>query len=144
MRKIKFRIWHIKRKCFLTNDDHSLHCFSTWLICPFTGKVYDAVRSLEDTSNFAELHEEDYYFDKLEIIKSPPFVLQQFTGYLDKKGKEIYEGDIVRRVNRPSPVEWNQTLCGFSPFTALYDDDSWDNNSCEIIGNIFENSDLLN
>lgn len=69
-------------------------------------------------------------------------LLMQFTGLLDKNGKEIYDGDVVKRLNqdylreRNRIVEWtnNQGRNGWN----IGRGDLW-----EIIGNIYENSDLM-
>jgi len=83
-------------------------------------------------------------------------ILMQYTGLKDKNGKEIYEGDIVRLGNYPftkdiEKVEWDNSLCGFSPFAKLlcplYEDDDVgevrpEASFCEVIGNIYENPEL--
>lgn len=74
------------------------------------------------------------------------FVLMQFTGLKDKNGKEIYEGDIIRLkwadIYNPNldvvrVVEWNNgyhfPLSGAHTF----------NETMEVIGNIYENPELL-
>lgn len=68
-------------------------------------------------------------------------IVEQYTGLTDKNGKEIYEGDIVRQVggNLLCPVEFKYG--GFVPFTS--DMMSFDNDYCEVIGNIHENPELL-
>jgi len=80
------------------------------------------------------------------------FELMQFTGLLDKQGKEIYEGDIVHeKLHSHSPyiVKWEDSSAGFSPFNKeLYNCDCCGsyyvcNNECEVIGNIYEDPKLL-
>ncbi len=72
----------------------------------------------------------------------PDYVkIEQCTGVKDKKGKLVYEGDIVIKNGYKYIVAWNNILSGFYltdniVFTNL-------NNEIEIIGNINENVDLL-
>lgn len=88
-------------------------------------------------------------------------VFQQFTGLTDKNGKEIYEGDFVNYVYKPGDGYWSHDGIGLISWRSTgfhFDSKQWvayltscpglfDNNNpnqlLEIVGNIFENPELL-
>ena len=69
---------------------------------------------------------------------------QQFTGMLDKNGKEIYEGDVIRGYfdMGPAGMTINTTIVRWTNKEG-YQWKYWDLNSIEVVGNIFENKDLV-
>ena len=119
MREIKFRAWNKKTKW--------MHSWSDLCCLP---------------------HE-------LRILKEPePYILMQFTGLTDKNGKEIYEGDIIKdtytQVGHTVYIYWNNGWCQWecmnvkkNPDLEHIDDARWDLHNCEVIGNIYENPELL-
>jgi hypothetical protein len=74
------------------------------------------------------------------------YKLMQFTGLKDKNGKEIYEGDIIKS---EEPEWWSEghtqqiTVADIAALPTQCGDWSIDIDYYEVIGNIYENPDLL-
>ena len=77
--------------------------------------------------------------DELNNLK-PNLKIEQFTGLHDKNGKEIYEGDIVTDGVGKYKIIYDLKLAGYQPYCIFRDEPE---NYCEIIGNIYENPDLV-
>ena len=86
-----------------------------------------------------------------EYEEVDPETVCQFTGLYDKNGRKIFEGDIVNFYNddgefSPYEVRWQDS--GFSVLMNgnpdLFDElDDFFSRRCEIIGNIYDNPELL-
>ena len=87
--------------------------------------------------------------------------LMQYTGLTDKNGAEIYEGDIVKKDDTQFPeyhgatgqviyetlpyrMAFDINLIKGDAWSFYYPDGSnWCNNQIQVIGNIYENPELL-
>jgi uncharacterized phage protein (TIGR01671 family) len=152
MRTIKFRVWSIESKSFLDSDDIAIR--NNGLILTY-----------------------DWHHDYGKSWGSSfeNHIVQQYTGLLDKNGKEIYEGDILKLtfseeslkklykgelykiITKNSKTEFigevtsdyshgilshfSYHVGGIMPF--WYFKQLTSRNGIEVIGNIFENPELI-
>lgn len=85
---------------------------------------------------------------RLETNEVNDLIFMQFTGLLDKNGKEIYEGDIVKGGwPKVAVVEWLESRSGFVRSVSVHETKIPLGielpSDLEIIGNVMENPDLL-
>ena len=96
---------------------------------------------------FSPFTKEYQYDDSLQLFVHRSIIMQ-FTGLHDKNEKEIYEWDLLKVTmggdlqENPSIVEWNEI--GWEPFLEGVSDSYVRIDTCEVIGNICENPELLN
>ena len=122
MREIKFRAW-----------DKDLNRMRT-------------VHSLYWTHEGFSIAVQDPPQIRVKLIVSE-FILMQFTGLKDKNGREIFEGDIIGViVKRPNDAGHDFIKSVVKYEKGRFCADYWNDGStwCEVIGNIYENPELLN
>jgi uncharacterized phage protein (TIGR01671 family) len=129
MREIKFRGWNSNNKRMLG-------------------------ASLEDKKKFFNIRCDGM------VSSSDKLILMQYVGLKDKNGVEIYEGDIIKEdldddIAYTFIVEWDTTSAGFIIRKIMSSDccgrlndecvnyDYCNSSDCIVIGNIYENPELL-
>jgi uncharacterized phage protein (TIGR01671 family) len=121
MREIKFRAWDKNKKKM--HNVIQIIWGSELNPYPLSVDFYDSTKPR--------------LFEKVELM--------QFTGLKDKNGKEIYEGDIVGGWQKIRTVVYRNggfKLKSIKSHHAI-DIRKWHQIQLEVIGNIYENSNLL-
>jgi len=133
MRELKFRIWHK------------------------TKKAMSSEFRIEDFILLGKANQTAILFSKLEEWWKD-VILLQYTGLKDKNGKEIYEGDILL-INYPyyklpngrngivvsldMEYQYNDNKLRSNFYTRVCSFSGTNPDFWEVIGNIYENSELL-
>jgi uncharacterized phage protein (TIGR01671 family) len=124
MRELKFRVWDNQNNNWLINQ--RIEDYPVELL--YSDHKFYIAHSLDNLDNY---------------------IIQQYTGLKDKNGVFIYEGDIVKAT---SDQYTNENFVGKVIFdegcflTWINKNDIrgiWGEDDIEVIGNIFENGELL-
>lgn len=107
-------------------------------------RVWDKLNKEMNNIESINFQERRVYKDIVSYRKFNDIELMQYTGLKDKNGKEIYEGDILFESFRE---EYLKVVFENGSFRAEADGYSSDlegyDYSCEVIGNIYENPELI-
>jgi uncharacterized phage protein (TIGR01671 family) len=133
-REIKFKAWDKNKKVFIPND-----CFA---VVTTSFKAFGIM-----IKDWEDYREGEYFYEHAQE-------LLQFTGLTDKNGNEIYEGDVIADLKATEPeekgfiVKWQGCSFVFENVNFQGNEDYGIDNiesvkTLEIIGNVYENIELL-
>ena len=121
MRDIKFRVWDNERNTMFNSKSVDIDFFE--------GKI----EITSDTIRYDEV-----YTDEIK-----DFELMQYVGCKDKNNKEIYEGDIVKTKEHIGQIIYSKGMFFIDVKEDFYLPIYNVTEFMEVIGNIYENPELL-
>ncbi|WP_373758269.1 YopX family protein [Jeotgalibaca porci] len=141
-REIKFRAWDKAQECYLYDVQ----------------RAYDTLSGRVKYENGENADYDEQCFDG--FLDDEQYIVEQYTGLKDNNGREIYEGDIVQVTSEDgefyvAAVKWfgdegypvfdlagiSAAWCYESNALATIFEGSFE--TCEVIGNVHENPELL-
>lgn len=137
-REIKFRAYDkdYERMTYFDDEDYLYQC-------PFILRLEQVFKKDSNYDDYEDFEYKDVT-DKLELM--------QYTGLHDKNGKEIYEGDIIEWTTLSGKkyrfsVEYSNKYAQYvsvnTKDVSMEYEPLGDYENIEVIGNIYENSELL-
>ena len=124
-REIKFRVWSRVKNTWVHN---------MMLLACIDGLPF---------AHFVEITEDKSVIHHVYNASNLDVVIQQYTGLKDKNDKDIYEGDIVKYDRHDDPVIIRWTDEGMDYTGWIFEDLFTQGGPFEIIGNIFQNPELI-
>lgn len=135
MRDIKFRVW-VKTAEVKDGKVRSPFMGKVLVLDTLMEEVAVALTETTETKDYStttEGHYAEFSFEDVELM--------QYTGLKDKNGTEIYEGDVVLWFGVKAQIHWADGHAGF--FHGSDDLYKRYAEQAEIIGNIYENKELI-
>lgn len=92
------------------------------------------------------------FIHDMDVVGVVPETVCQYAGLTDKNGKKIFEGDIVDVFDDILKIVWDEIFASFCivrtdsqnrEFYKHFFGEGCEEEDCEVIGNIFDNPELL-